>query len=142
MKKFLLAAAFGATLLGAPAFAQDAPPAPPPPGGGMFDRLDTNHDGVITKEEFQADVAARFARLDTNHDGKVSPEERAAARPGGGGGRGMAGDMTLADIQAQAERRFDRLDTNHDGKIDQAEFAAMRTRMERRGPPPGGSESN
>lgn len=139
MKKFLLAAAFGATLLGASAFAQDAPPAPP--GGGMFDRLDTNHDGVITKDEFQADVAARFARLDTNHDGKVSAEERAAARPGGGG-RGMAGDMTLADMQAQAERRFDRLDANHDGKIDQAEFAAMRARMERRGPPPGGSESN
>ncbi|NWO81729.1 EF-hand domain-containing protein, partial [Escherichia coli] len=58
----------------------------------MFDRLDTNHDGVITKEEFQAEVAARFARLDTNHDGKVSQEERDAARPGGGGGRGMAGD--------------------------------------------------
>ncbi len=30
----------------------------------MFDRLDTNHDGVITKEEFQAEVAARFARLE------------------------------------------------------------------------------
>jgi two-component system, OmpR family, response regulator len=102
MKSLVLAAAFGSTLLTVPAFAQDAPPAPP--GRDMFDRLDTNHDGVITKEEFQAEVAARFARLDTNHDGKVSQEERDAARPGGGGGRGMAGDMTLADMQDRSCR--------------------------------------
>ncbi len=144
MKKFLLAAAFGATMLGAPAFAQDAPPPPPPPGGGgMLERLDTNGDGVITKDEYMADVAKRFARLDTNKDGKVSQAEREAARPGGMGGRGMQGDMTLADMQDQAARRFDRMDTNHDGKIDQTERNAIRDRMmERRSPPPGGSDNN
>ena len=36
-----------------------------------FDRLDANHDGVIT--------AAEFARLDTNHDGKLTFEEFQAA---------------------------------------------------------------
>lgn len=139
MKKFLVAAAFGATLLAAPAFAQDAPQR----GAGMFERLDANKDGVITKEEYQADVAARFAKLDTNKDGKVSEEERAAARPGGGAGRGMTGDMTLADMQAQSQKRFDRLDTNQDGKIDKAEVDAAMARMgNRQGPPPGGSENN
>lgn len=143
MKKFLVAAAFGATLLAAPAFAQDAPPAAAA-GGAMFDRLDANHDGVITREEFNANVAERFTRLDTNKDGKVSDAEREAAGRGGGMGmRGMTGDVTLADMQAQAGKRFDRLDANQDGKIDKAEMAAMMARMgNRQAPPPGGSENN
>ncbi|MEP9360747.1 ca2+ sensor protein [Sphingomonas sp. KR3-1] len=136
MKKFLIAAALGATLIGAPAFAQAAPQR----GAAMLDRLDTNHDGVITKDEFNADVAARFAKLDTDKDGKVSQAEREAGRPGGGGGmgmRGMTGDMTLADMQAQAAKRFDRIDANHDGKIDQAERDAILARMgNRQAPPP------
>lgn len=147
MKKLLVAAAFGATLLGAPAFAQDGPPPPPQPGGPMMRDPLLRGEGVVTREQVLADVAARFAKMDTNHDGKISPEERAAAReerrggrgPGGPGGR-MAGDLTLADMQAQAMRRFDRIDTNHDGKIDQAERDAARDRMmamrDRRGPPP------
>lgn len=138
MKKFLVAAAFGATILAAPAFAQDAPR-----GGAMLDRLDVNKDGVVTKDEFNADVAARFAKLDTNKDGKVSEAERQAAPGGGMGMRGMTGDVTLADMQARAQTRFDRLDANHDGKIDKDEMAAMMSRMgNRQGPPPGGSENN
>lgn len=141
MKKFLLAAAFGSTLLAAPAFAQDAPR-----GGGMFERLDANKDGVITRDEFTAEVATRFARLDTNKDGKVSDAEREAGRPAGMGGRamgrGMSGDMTLADMQAQSAKRFDRIDSNHDGKIDQAERAAIMARMgNRQAPPTGGSDN-
>jgi hypothetical protein len=84
MKKFLVAAAFGATLLAAPAFAQDTPP-PPGAGMAMLDKLDTNKDGAISKDEFNADVATRFAKLDTNSDGKISADERAAAGPRAGG---------------------------------------------------------
>jgi hypothetical protein len=144
MKTFLAAAALGVTALAAPAFAQDAPAQPPAPGGGaMFDRLDANHDGAITKDEFAADVAARFAKLDTNKDGKISAEERQAAPGGGMGMRGMTGDVTLADMQARSQTRFDRLDANHDGKIDKEEMSAMRARMgNRQAPPPGGSENN
>jgi hypothetical protein len=138
VNKFLLAAAFGATLIAAPAFAQDGAPQR---GGGMaamLDRLDTNHDGVITKDEFNADLATRFAALDTNKDGKVSEEERNAGGPAGKMmGRGVTGDVTLADAQAAAGTRFDRMDANHDGKIDQAEREAMRARMgNRQAPPP------
>lgn len=143
MKKFLLLA-FAASAIAAPAFAQDAPPQPPRPGGtAMFDRLDTNKDGVITREEYNADVAARFAKLDTNKDGKISEEERQAAPGGGMGMRGVTGDVTLADMQTRAGQRFDRLDANHDGKIDKAEMDAMMARMrDRQGPPPGSSENN
>ena len=43
----------------------------------MFDALDTNHDGYVTKEEAKrsADVTVRFKDLDTNHDGRISASE-------------------------------------------------------------------
>lgn len=139
MKKFLLVA-FAASAIAAPAFAQDAPQR----GGGMLSRLDTNGDGVVTREEYNAGIAARFATLDANKDGKVSDAEREAAGRGGGMGmRGMTGDVTLDQMQAQAGQRFDRIDANHDGKIDKAEMDAIMARMrDRQGPPPGGSENN
>ncbi|WHU03741.1 MULTISPECIES: EF-hand domain-containing protein [unclassified Sphingomonas] len=139
MKKFLLVA-FAASAITAPAFAQDTPQR----GGGMLSRLDTNGDGIVTKEEYNAGIAARFAALDTNKDGKVSEAEREAAGRGGGMGmRGMTGDVTLDQMQAQAAQRFDRIDANHDGKIDKAEMDAMMARMrDRQGPPPGSSGNN
>lgn len=89
---------------------------PPPPGAGMGGRMgmmmgpgahrlhemaekaDTNHDGTITRAEFDAAVKARFDAADTNHDGKLTPQERRAAwmaerkaHSGWGGGPGMGG---------------------------------------------------
>lgn len=57
-----------------PAGAQGPIAADPPP---MFQQLDANHDGYISRDEAKrsADVSARFVKLDTNHDGKVSVEE-------------------------------------------------------------------
>ncbi|MBX9885925.1 MAG: EF-hand domain-containing protein [Novosphingobium sp.] len=82
---------------------------PPPPGAGMgmmmgpgahmlrvmAEKADTNHDGTITRTEFDAAVKARFDAADGNHDGKLNPAERRAAwmamrgEHGGGWGRGM-----------------------------------------------------
>ncbi|HZU65084.1 MAG TPA: EF-hand domain-containing protein [Novosphingobium sp.] len=49
----------------------------------MFAAADTNHDGLITLAEFQAQVEARrdaiirarFQKIDLNHDGQISQEE-------------------------------------------------------------------
>lgn len=43
----------------------------------MFEQLDANHDGSITKAEAErsADVKARFDKLDANRDGKISAQE-------------------------------------------------------------------
>ena len=87
---------------------------PPPPGAGMAmimgpgahmmremaEKADTNHDGTITRAEFDAAAKARFDAADTNHDGKLTSAERRAAwmamhKEHGGWGRrhGMHGDM-------------------------------------------------
>ncbi|WCT73426.1 EF-hand domain-containing protein [Sphingomonas naphthae] len=58
-------------------------------GMGMFDRMDTNEDGVVSLQEARNAAEAMFDRLDANKDGVVSPEERAAMR-GFGGPRGDA----------------------------------------------------
>jgi EF hand len=85
-----------------------------PPGGGgggpprqpqtpeqveaSFKAMDTNHDGVVTKDEWTA--AGRreqgFTRFDTKGDGKITLDEMKAvtaqfAAGGGGGGRGPGG---------------------------------------------------
>lgn len=40
-----------------------------------FDQADTNHDGVLTVEEMEADAARFFAILDKNKDGEIDPDE-------------------------------------------------------------------
>jgi hypothetical protein len=43
----------------------------------IFDRLDTNHDGMISRAEAQADpdLVVIFVDMDTNNDGQLSPVE-------------------------------------------------------------------
>lgn len=48
-------------------------------GGMMLGMADTNHDGVVTKDEFVAAALKHFDMMDANHDGTVTPAERKAA---------------------------------------------------------------
>jgi hypothetical protein len=74
----LVAAAF---LLGTslPVLAQDAQKNMQPNnsqhGKTMFEEMDTNNDGVISKDEFMASAGKRFDKIDANHDGKISHDE-------------------------------------------------------------------
>jgi hypothetical protein len=40
-----------------------------------FRQADSNHDGVLTGAEMQADADRFFATLDTDHDGEIDPDE-------------------------------------------------------------------
>ena len=178
--------------------------------GKMFAKLDTNHDGFVTREEVDAlhakieaamakvdglpkrlaesgvmmgDRGQIFDQLDTNHDGNISRQEFMARKPqvreervivmrdGPAGAAGAAGAplpsleghpgmmrmhmhmagmgllggqlsemadanrdgrVSLAEAQAAALAHFDKADLNHDGKITPEERAqGHRVRVER-----------
>lgn len=43
--------------------------------GKMFEKMDTDSDGIVTKDEFMKKSEEHFAKMDTNGDGKVTKEE-------------------------------------------------------------------
>lgn len=81
--------------------------------GPCLDEMDKNHDGAISKKEFEAFHAARFKALDANKDGKLSADELDDVMPA----KKMAPHMSF-------EQRFDEVDINHDGMLsrDEAEI--------------------
>ena len=74
----------------------------------MFEHLDANHDGFVTREE----VDSLHQRVMSMHDGMA--KEMAD--------RGMKGPDRAA--------AFDRLDTNHDGTISRQEFMAAKPHLD------------
>jgi hypothetical protein len=93
----LTAAAAAMLLMAGSAYAEDKPAtapatattsAPAPADGKhmgkhkgmMFEMMDTNHDGSVSKDEFTAHHTARFDKMDANHDGSVNKEEIEAYR--------------------------------------------------------------
>ncbi len=110
--------------------------------GAMFDRLDTNHDGAISRQEFMASHGQmRQTRVIVMRQGASAPGEALGTAAGGmhrhgmmmGGGFGghlfgMAdankdGRVSLAEAQAAALAHFDKADVNHDGKLTPDERA-------------------
>ena len=97
-----------------------------------FSALDTNKDGKISKEEFEAQRPERIQMADANKDGKVTKKEfekfvveRAKAHADemfARLDRNKDGTIDSADSKMMADTRFDRLDTNHDGSITKDEF--------------------
>jgi|GEM_PF-1933038 len=47
--------------------------------GKMFEYMDANSDGMVTKDEFNAFGEKKFKKMDANGDGKVSAEEMKAS---------------------------------------------------------------
>lgn len=120
----------------------------------VFDRLDANHDGQVTRDEVGQDQMRLFRRLlrqsDKNEDGQLSKEEfvagttkqpDAADAADAGGQTPRArfnpqqvlarldrnGDKKLSKEEAPERMRenFDRLDRNQDGFIDAEELARI-----------------
>lgn len=57
---------------------------PTPNTGPLFAHLDPKHTGKVTRDAFRAAAMANFNKVDTNHDGVVTPaEQRAAATHSG-----------------------------------------------------------
>lgn len=126
MTAALFAAAGAATLAVAlPATARDGqgPGARDGMRGGpqmLFQRLDTDGDGTITRAEAEAAAAIRFAAADTNGDGLLSGDELVAA----------AEARRVEELQQRTSRMIERADTDGDGMLSMAEMEGAR-----QGPP-------
>jgi Ca2+-binding EF-hand superfamily protein len=94
-------------------------------GDGGFSRLDTNKDGVLTKDELQAKgadrIAASFDKLDRDKDGMVTQEEMKEART-----------TRMAAMREHAEERFKTADKNGDGSLSKEEATASMPRLAQR----------
>lgn len=78
----------------------------------MFDRIDADGDGAITRVELEAAPAARFAAADADGDGKATVDEIAA--------------MLRTDADARAARMLSLRDANGDGALSADEMAPRR----------------
>jgi hypothetical protein len=76
-KKVLLLAAAVLMFQTAPVFAEGSGDGGKkgPHGARMFEKHDTNDDGVITKDEFIGHAEERFTTMDADGNGEVSKEE-------------------------------------------------------------------
>jgi Ca2+-binding EF-hand superfamily protein len=89
----------------------------PPPGaaaGLVAHDADTNRDGAVTREEFDA----RLAAIDANSDGDVTMEELHARHERHGRGPGAEGFRGLPPFLAEA-------DADKDGKLSVSELEAQ-----------------
>jgi Ca2+-binding EF-hand superfamily protein len=123
MKILLVGIALGAAVVSTQALAQEA-------GGGMMQQ-------DMTRAQAQQRADAMFQRIDLNHDGVVTRQEaeQAAAQFGPRGEKmvnrlfGDAQSITLQQAETQALARFDRDDLNHDGTLTAAERQQARSAL-------------
>jgi Ca2+-binding EF-hand superfamily protein len=80
-------------------------------GAHGFAEVDANHDGKLTREEFQAHQEQLWSEADSNKDGAVTLEEVQQAR--------------ARRAEKRVTERFQKLDVNHDGRVTQQEAAHM-----------------
>jgi Ca2+-binding EF-hand superfamily protein len=105
-----------------------------PRGAKVLAALDTNKDGFVDRAEYRVGQDALFQRVDANHDGVVSREEFDAAFQRATARRAAA-PKPADQGQAQPRRPFDksrlftRLDTNKDGAISRDEYLVAGDRL-------------
>jgi len=89
----------------------------------LFNRLDENRDGIVTKEEARASRGPLFDRFDTDHDGFFTAREADAARDASR--RALL--SRVAELRARTvppPERLAELDQNGDAKVSRDEFMA------------------
>ncbi len=102
-----LLVAFGG--LAMKASASDSPATPQ----DYLQRMDTDHDGRVSRDEYVAWMGYTFDLIDADHNGVLEGDELPpGARP-----------VQRADYRKSLEAAFARQDGNHDGWLDARELA-------------------
>lgn len=78
----------------------------------MFERLDADHDGEVSRAEYKAWVDGRFDKLDVNGDGSVDADEIARS------------PATAERVNRRAEGFVKRYDRSGNGKVTRGDFEA------------------
>ena len=124
----------------------------------IFKKLDTNGDGFLTLDEFEASPLGKrdaakageiYQKMDAKSDGKVTIEEFKAFRPAWNPEQTFKkldtngdGCLTLDEFKAgplaqknpaKAEEIFNKMDSNSDAKVTLEEFKAFRPQHGNRG---------
>ena len=145
MTKYLFIAVAAVAAIGSQAQAQGQAQAPAPaaPQSGLRGNW---LQADLTRQQAQQRADMLFQRLDANHDGVLTRQEaeQAASQMGGQAGGRRAGrlverlfaqgdSVTQAQFEGQALTRFDRQDLNHDGVVtaDERQQARGQRRQER-----------
>ncbi|HEU4662468.1 MAG TPA: hypothetical protein VFS55_00410 [Dokdonella sp.] len=76
----------------------------------FIDQIDTDHDGSVTRVEYQAWIDARFAGLDANGDGEVDADEIARS------------PQVAERVRKRAEHFVSRYDASGSGRVSKADF--------------------
>lgn len=120
----------------------------------VFEEVDANADGTVTKDEIAAYHAAKLAAMDTDNDGNLSEAELIAAQKQRQAERqsnreakmakrmverrdanndGVLSLEEMAPKGDRADKMFARADADGDGAISKAEADAMKQKMQDRG---------
>ena len=92
----------------------------------MFQRLDANKDGTVTKAEADELIAQYEAARGDDDSGRGAGRMQRMI----GQAFGTAQSLTLQQFEAQVLSRFDAQDLNHDGTVTAAERQQLRAQRQ------------
>ena len=149
MQKLIVSIALGAAFVSAPALAQGG-------GGGggymqrdqtrteaqqradmMFQMLDANKDGSVTKAEAEEAVARLEAARGDDDSGRGTGRVQRMI----GQVFGTAQSLTKVQFEAGVLTRFDAQDLNHDGTVTAAERQQLRAQRQAQGQAPAAPQA-
>lgn len=99
----------------------------------LFDKFDSDEDGLITKEEYMDFIDERFLKMDTDRNGTITKEDlynsrfytflpELAEAVFRDSDLDMDTYITKDEMIKAEEARFEKMDLNGDGKLSRDEF--------------------